>query len=237
MIYHVNNAFNKVYTSSLQGKRDIKFGKVSTGLHYNIPQLQRIGKDSKGIYENAPVTVYELEETDIELMSRLLVDSNWNKSRFGGQIIKNFINKISKKEKPSFFLLELDSSGLEPEKRVKCLAKTTNIHIPTEKRNIFDIDFIQVASDSLKTSPNPREVKKAGEKMLYSLVKLAYDQGFQRVQLFSKNDPFYDAYDIRPMVNEFPTYIDCCIDTSHREMNRKEMKGFLRKYKFTVPVK
>lgn len=109
-------------------------------------------------------------------------------------ICGHFINSKNKEYSNCFYITELANPRLSQYDSTKSIIETTNPYL-TDKY-YFYIDYIQSASQNTY-QPFPK-TKGAGALAIYGAVKLAKDNDFDNVKIFSLNNDFYDAIGLTP---------------------------------------
>ena len=109
-------------------------------------------------------------------------------------ICGHFINSKNKEYSNCFYITELANPRLSQYDSTKSIIETTNPYL-TDKY-YFYIDYIQSASQNAY-QPFPK-TKGAGALAIYGAVKLAKDNDFDNVKIFSLNNDFYDAIGLTP---------------------------------------
>ena len=141
------------------------------------------------LYEPLKAKFSQLLNNDDDAWEMLNVQDVWGRlgsSEYTEMITDNFIK--AKNPQRAYYLVETSDSRKELFERATALLETTN---PKKlDKDIFEIHFLQ-ASPAL-VGKNAPEIKGSGELSLYGAVKVAKENGFKKVQLFSSNDGFYE---------------------------------------------
>lgn len=176
---------NNLTINSYNNYNNPHFGKKLIG---NI-NLRQITKDET--YKLVKGTFSELEPRNTADIAQLEgIRANWKSgSVFSGAIINDF-EKAKKSSK--VFITELKHNCADIKDKICCLMETTNPEKNPEKRNNFVIKYLQSAPAIADKTILPTPILGAGELSLYEAVKIAKQEGYKRVKLFSVNNSFYE---------------------------------------------
>lgn len=173
---------------------------------YSI-NLRKMQED--GTYDFIPAFFSKLNpknEDDKYLMEKL--QGFWSPKRSRNMtedIVEDFFTTPKNKEH-SFYIIEKndDEFYVDTFCRTTSVVETTNPK--SRDKSKFEINYIQ-ANPDIVNSDTP-EIKGSGEMMIYSCVKEAKKHGFHMVEIYSKNDDFYDHIGLieRPSAHYFSLY-------------------------------
>ena len=156
--------------------------------------------------------ISNLDKDDVELVEK--INSSWQTSpgvdNYAPVICKHFMNNKNKEYSNRYYVTELVDKSTSQLEKVKSIIETTNPDFSCKTN--FYIDYIQSASQNLdKITP---QVKGAGALAIYGAVKLARDNNFDFVKIFSINDDFYDAIGLKSTVeaSDIASYYELSID-------------------------
>ena len=127
-------------------------------------------------------------KNDCETMYK--VCENWHAPKgfnnYADSIVYNFQTPRPYKR---HFITELQEKGKNLYSRLTSIIELTNPQI--QDKEIFEIYYIQSSPKILETKQLPL-IKGAGELAVYGAVKLAKNNGFEKIRLLSTNDTFYE---------------------------------------------
>lgn len=176
-----------------QGIRNIQantHSNVSFGANplYDINLKKIVGED---LIEQIPAKFSQLVlKNEDDTWAMINIEDIWSKiakTDYTGMITKNFID--AKKPERAYYVVESGDTSKELFDRLTCIMETTNPKTVLNK-DYFEVHFLQSHPDIVNKAPGA--LKGSGELSLYGAVRVAKENGFKKVQLFSSNDGFYD---------------------------------------------
>ncbi len=153
-------------------------------------------------YKTVEGFVSQLTKDDAGDIARLQgIKENWRKSTiYSNEIIDNFCQNLKKK---NFYITELKDNCVRIKNRICCMMQTTDPTV-NQMRDKFRIDLLQSAP-AIANKGSSSKIKGAGELAVYEAVKVAKKEGYQKVDLYSTNNSFYQkiGFEKNPKSNFF----------------------------------